>query len=151
MNILALDLGTKTGWATNFGGCVSSGVEDFTPNHRESKGMTYVMFTAWLYSMLTKVNPTLVAYEMPHLRGGAAAETLAGFSTRVQEQCAQRGIEYTSVHSATLKKSATGSGRANKGEMVEMAIKLFPTQTIEDDNQADALHMLQWAMGRYDI
>jgi len=46
----------------------------------------------------------------------------------------------------TLKKFATGSGAADKDFMMRAAAKLFPTVPLVDDNCADALHLLQWAV-----
>jgi hypothetical protein len=54
--------------------------------------------------------PSLIVYEQTHNRGGAATEVAAGFTTRVQEFAARHGIEHAAVHSATLKKFATGRG-----------------------------------------
>ena len=47
--ILALDLGTKTGWAVQPAkGPVQSGTQTFRPNRFEGGGMRYLRFTDWL-------------------------------------------------------------------------------------------------------
>jgi len=62
----------------------------------------------------------------------------------VQAWCAEHGIEHAAVHSATIKKHATGKGNAGKQEMVAamQALGFRP----EDDNEADALALLDWAI-----
>ena len=144
MNILALDCGTKTGYATNLLNGEGSGVVDFKPKARESGGMRFLRFASWLSEMFDLVKPGLVVYEMPHNRGGSATEVLNGMVAIVQKECASRGIEYTTVHSATLKKFATGSGRAGKEDMIHKATEVF-NKRILDDNEADALWLLEYA------
>jgi Holliday junction resolvasome RuvABC endonuclease subunit len=64
-------------------------------------------------------------------------------TTRLQEKCAARGIEYASIHSLSLKKAITGSGKASKIEMIKAAEKIFKRKVI-DDNEADALLLLEF-------
>ena len=144
MNILALDCGTKTGYATNLLNGEGSGVVDFKPKARESGGMRFLRFASWLSEMFDLVKPSVVTYEMPHNRGGSATEVLNGMVAIVQKECASRGIEYTSVHSATLKKFATGSGRANKEDMIQACNDKL-SKSVKDDNEADALWLLEYA------
>jgi len=95
MKIIALDLGTKTGWAISTPELgVISGVQVFDVKRGESPGMRYLRFSVWMFELITQVEPNLMAYEAPHHRGGAATEILNGFSTRIQEYCADYGIEY---------------------------------------------------------
>ena len=111
--------------------------------------MRFVRFRAWLMEMLDSLEPKLVVYEQAHNRGGAATQVLNGMTALLIEECERRGINYTSVHSATLKKSATGSGRADKKQMIIYAKSAYPDQEINDDNQADALHLLGYGMKKY--
>jgi Holliday junction resolvasome RuvABC endonuclease subunit len=145
MNILALDLATRTGWATGSDRVSDSGVQVSDVKRGESPGMRYVRFRRWLADMLQVYIPELVIIEQAHHRGGAATEVAAGFSTRVQEACAEKGIEHTTCHSATLKKFATGKGNAEKGAMILAAKVKWPDATIEDDNEADARWLWQYA------
>ena len=145
MRILALDLGTKTGWAQRINGRVEHGVQDFSLRRGESKGMVYLRFNSWLHNTFRGLE--LIVYEQTHNRGGAATETAAGFSTRVQEHCANCGIEYANVHTGTLKKFWTGSGSSGKPEMIrECERREFNP---EDDNAADAIAILHWAEENY--
>jgi len=84
MKILALDLGTKTGWALAENDRTESGVQVFDVRRGESPGMRYLRFNRWLEELTGATpKPDLIAYEQPHHRGGAATEIAAGFSTRV--------------------------------------------------------------------
>jgi len=142
MNILALDLGSKCGWAWSEYATVLSGVEEFYVRKGQSPGIRYLEFLRFLDRFRVA---ELVAYEEPHLRGGHAAKVLSGFATHLESWCAEHHIEHSSVHTATLKKFATGSGRADKSQMLEAARARFPSEQIADDNQADALLILAWA------
>ena len=145
MNRLTLDLGTHTGWASYIDGSIQSGVQDFSLKRGESPGMRFIMFRSWLKKMLKVVQPDIVVYEQPHHRGGAATELLVGFSTRVMEMCARYEVEHAGVHTATLKKWATGNGRASKEDMIKRA-NMFPNVAITDDNEADALCLLFYSL-----
>lgn len=146
MKILFLDLGTKTGWATNIHDRIEHGVQTFDLRRGDSPGMRYVRFNSWM-----RINWStgcggmdVICYEQTHQRGGAATEVAAGFATRVQEFCAERKIQHAAVHSGTLKKFWTGKGNANKDEMIEEAKKRG--YEVIDDNDADAIAGLYWAM-----
>jgi hypothetical protein len=92
VNILALDLGTKTGWALHDNIVSVSGVQTFDLKRGESPGMRYVRFTRWLGDMcVTKAEaspdlrcyqvrykPDLIVYEQTHQRGGAAPALITG-------------------------------------------------------------------------
>ena len=68
--ILALDLGSRTGWALWDGVRTESGVQIFDLKRGESPGMRFVRFNGWLSSWATDGHrPSLVAYEQTHHRG----------------------------------------------------------------------------------
>jgi hypothetical protein len=142
VNILALDLGTNCGWAIYAGGSTESGTQVFDVKRGESPGMRYYRFNTWLLEFV-KSNLHVICFEQAHHRGGAATEVAAGFSTRVLEFCARNRVEHFAVHSATLKKFATGHGNAKKPDMIAAAQKLKPG--ITDDNEADAIWLLEYA------
>lgn len=149
MQILTIDCGTKSGWACNANGRIESGVQSFELKRGKSKGMRFIRFNAWLHEILELTKPELVIYEMAHHRGGAATEVLIGMVTRIEEECEKQGIDYTSIHSLTLKKFVTGSGKIKKEKMLEEAKEKFGPH-IQDDNEADALWMLHWAKEEYE-
>ena len=146
--ILAIDAATKTGWCLwSNGKIVESGTEDFSKQRGESNGMMFLRFRIWLTRMLLR-NITLVIYEMAHHRGGAATEICVNLTGRVQEMCSELKIEYTAVHTATLKKWATGDGRADKGEMMVQAGNILGRKPI-DSNEADTVMMAAFASNMY--
>ena len=147
--IVAFDFGSRTGWAALKDGHIESGVQVFELSRGESQGMRFIRFRRWLEEILGLIQPGLCVYEAAHHRGGHATELLVGMTTRLQEACAEKGIEYAAVHSATLKKFATGSGRADKLVMMKRAAVLFPGRKIEDDNEADALLLLGYAREKF--
>lgn len=148
MNVLALDLATRTGWALAEDGRIESGVEVFDVKRHESRGMRWIYFNRWLDTVLAGVR--LVIYEKPLGRfatSGAAGEIALGMSTRVDEACAARGIEHTALPPATLKKWTTGHGNAKKPDMAAAvhARGWLPT-SVTDDNQIDAMALLHYAL-----
>lgn len=142
---MALDLGTSTGWAYRTPTRFHHGTQRFEVKRGESPGMRYVRFNRWIRDMGATADEQfveLVAYEMPHNRGGAATEISNGFSTRVQEFCAEIGCEHVSVHSATLKKWTTGKGNADKRDMVAAVNAKWCA--VETDDEADAVALLHY-------
>lgn len=134
----------KTGWLSKTAdGALTSGVQDFTKKRGESEGMIYIRFRAWLEQMITMLRPSVVLYEMPHMRG-AGATLLMGLETRVHEVHASiGGFEYQKVHSASIKKAVTGHGKASKEQVIE-GIKGRLGRDPIDDNEADAVGILIW-------
>lgn len=148
--ILGLDCATKTGWAItrNDGTIYESGVMDFSKRRGESNGAMFLRFRVWLSDILKINSIAFIAYEQAHHRGGAATEISVNLTGRVQEQCAALGLEYVAVHTATLKKWATGSGRAEKAQMMARVVPLLGRAPI-DDNEADAVLIAMWAHENY--
>jgi Holliday junction resolvasome RuvABC endonuclease subunit len=141
--ILALDLATRTGWATNDGNLF--GVQVFDVRRGESPGMRFLRCRAWLNEMLSLLGSLdMIIHEQAHHRGGPATACCVGLVTEVQAFAADQGIELMPVHTATLKKFATGSGRANKADMINAAIKMG--WAVTDDNEADAVLLLLYAI-----
>lgn len=157
MNLLAVDPGSRLGWALSLDGTVESGVEDFSLRRGESPGARFLRFRRWLVDVSELATRTtgrpieLITYEQPHHRGGHATEVAHGFSTRLQEHAAgTEGCECVSIHTATAKKWATGKGNAGKPEMIAAARKRWGLEP-QDDNHADALCILAWALETYEV
>jgi hypothetical protein len=88
-------------------------------------------------------NPHVVVYERPHLRGWAASFSLVGRAAIVEASCSKLGVQAISVHSATIKKYITGSGRATKEDVIK-AVKKRGFKP-KDDNAADAIALWLYA------
>jgi Holliday junction resolvasome RuvABC endonuclease subunit len=150
MKIIALDSGTKTGWATNALGEMNgivSGTQDFSLRRGESPGMRFLMFQNWLRKMIESIKPDMIVYERAHHQGGAATEVCVGLTTVIQTICAEKGIEHVAVHTGTLKKHATGKGNSGKPEMMGAAKE--KGWKFQDDDEADALWLLDYAIETY--
>lgn len=139
MNILALDLATQTGWAHSNG---LSGIQSFALRRGDSPGMRWLEFAAWLRRVLDRAPTDVIVYEQAHHRGGASTHVGHGFIAQTEAIAAERKIEITNRHTATIKKYATGKGNAKKDAMLAAARKRWLGMEIIDDNQADALFLL---------
>jgi Holliday junction resolvasome RuvABC endonuclease subunit len=155
MKILALDLGLKTGFSISIPGSfidgpprIESGTFEVPSPRGESPGMRYIRWGAWLRELLDMTRPDLVAFEQPHNRGGAATEILNGMSTRVQEYCAARKIEHFPVHSMTVKKWATGTGKSKKPAMQAEAERRAGRR-FDSEDEADAFLVMAYAVQLY--
>jgi Holliday junction resolvasome RuvABC endonuclease subunit len=154
--VLALDLATKTGWALrDRNGNILSGVQEFVLKRGESAGMRFLRFRKWLKEVLnlaemgldfSKEMPGLIVFEQAHHRGGHATQLAVGLVTDVLAEAARRNLEHMPVHTASLKKWATGKGNAGKPAMIEKASELYPNEKILDDNHADALLLLKYGL-----
>jgi len=144
-NILAIDLGTKCGWAIT---PQRSGTWDLTPSTFDSKGMRFVKFQKHLEIALQGID--FVVYEEVRMHNGVhAAHVYGGLMAILQAECEKKGIHYAGVGVGTLKKFATGKGNAKKDKMILAANRMFPAINIKDDNHADALCILKYAYDKY--
>ena len=148
MKILSLDLATRTGWATNDG--KRCGVMTFNLKRGESPGMRFLRCRAWLKEIRSLLGSLdLIVYEQAHHRGGAATACCVGLMTEVQAFAADYNIELMLVHTATLKKYATSKGNASKSEMIKAAQSRG--WNVIDDNEADAVLLLEYATNELDL
>ena len=146
-SILALDLGSQTGWALlGRDGDIISGTEGFKPQRFEGGGMRYLRFKRWL-TEIKQIGDGITAVYFEEVRrhvGVDAAHAYGGFLATLTAWCEHHQIPYQGVPVGTIKKHATGKGNANKDEMVAAA--RFRGYAPTDDNEADALALLHWAM-----
>ena len=144
--ILAIDLGTTTGWALRTGdGQVVSGTAAFRPGRFEGGGMRFLRFRGWLDEMAsTSGMPTAIYFEEVRRHVGVdAAHVYGGLMATLSAWCEQRGVPYAGVPVGTIKKHATGKGNADKAAMIAAAKACGFNPA--DDNEADALALLAWA------
>jgi hypothetical protein len=145
--ILALDLGTQTGWALmGRDASITSGTESFKPQRFEGGGMRYLRFKRWLTELKQCAEGIdLVAFEEVRRHAGVdAAHAYGGFLATLTAWCEHHQIPYQGVPVGTIKKHATGKGNAGKAEMITAA-KVRGFNPI-DDNESDALALLDWAL-----
>ncbi len=146
-NILALDLGTQTGWAlASRDGSITSGSQSFKPQRFEGGGMRFLRFKRWLTD-IKQCNDSIdqVAFEEVRRHAGVdAAHAYGGFLAHLTAWCEHHNIPYQGVPVGTIKRHATGKGNASKDDMVAAANRRGHAPA--DDNEADALAILYWAL-----
>lgn len=147
MKILALDLGSRTGWATSAGGHITSGFHEFKPDRFEGGGMRYLKFKFWLDQIKAQIRGLdLVMFEEVRMHAGTtAAHLYGGFMAHLTAWCEAEKIPYQGVPVGTIKKHATGKGNAGKEQMIQ-AMRKKGHCDLQDDNEADALAILYYAI-----
>ena len=144
--VLALDLGTTTGWALRLdtGGTVS-GTVTFKPSRIEGGGMRYLRFRHWLDEVNDLVGSLerVVFEEVRRHVSTDSSHAYGGFLATLTAWCEQHELPYQGVPVGTIKRYATGKGNADKAAMIAaMRARGFAPA---DDNEADALALLLWA------
>ena len=157
--ILTLDLGTTTGWACRpMDGSIVHGWASFKPGRYEGGGMRYLRFGRWLADMLalsgsqtgSQTNLTGIGAvyfeEVRRHLGVDAAHVYGGLLATLTAWCEHHQIPYQGVPVGTIKRHATGKGNAGKAEVIA-AMKALG-HPVSDDNEADALALLHWALAQ---
>ncbi|MDP2434002.1 MAG: hypothetical protein Q8O33_18570 [Pseudomonadota bacterium] len=150
--ILALDLGTHTGWAIRLkDGQIISDTEDFKPQRFEGGGMRYLRFRKWLTEIKHSGDGIDAVYfeEVRRHAGVDAAHAYGGFMATLTTWCEHHDIPYQGVPVGTIKKHATGKGNAGKADMIAAATARGHTPV--DDNEADALALLHFAIETQEV
>ena len=145
--ILALDLGTTTGWALRgYDGLITTGTVNFKPGRYDGGGMRYLRFINWLTELdrLTGPIATIWFEEVRNHKGVDAAHVYGGLMASLTSWAELRGIPYDGVPVGTIKRHATGKGNAPKQAMIDAACARGFSPA--DDNEADAIAILLWAI-----
>lgn len=148
--ILALDFATITGWAyRGTSGQLSSGTWDFRILKDESSGMRLLRFEAKLHEILRTPSPHIIAFEAVSVAQGKKANFDAAKLQSKMQAVIERlveltdGVECCSRNLQTIKSHALRSGgKRDKAAMLAAAQRQWPDQNVTDDNQADALWLL---------
>jgi crossover junction endodeoxyribonuclease RuvC len=145
--ILALDLGQKTGWAVrNRDGAIASGVQEFRPSRFEGGGMIWLRFRAWLQEVDDASGGVGVAVfeEVRRHLGTTASHIYGGYLAHLTAWAEANRIPYQGVPVGTIKRHIAGKGNADKQAVIEAVRRLGFAPA--DDNEADALALLNWAI-----
>lgn len=163
MKILALDLGTKTGWALLHYSEVVSGTWTLaTPREIRQQKLDSLdrccdLRPARLRELIKRVGAVdLIAFEdVQFLSTQYQAQLWA--SLRAMVTLEYPATELLAVPVGTLKKFATGKGNATKEEMLAALFRQNPFSHLAqtrrpnadmDDNEVDALHLLAFAVSK---
>ena len=147
MIVLGADLATRSG--VTYDRPDGSVVHDShrCPGAREGDyGPLFLSFDVWWCRTLAAAQPARVAFESPMRVVGFGKSTrptnqgtlrvVMGLAAIAELRCAERGIPCFEVNISTVKKHFTGSGKAEKADMMKMCRTLgWP---VEDNDQADA-------------
>ena len=144
--ILALDLGTETGWAIRLNtGVIFTGTSKHIPHKSNQLMNRWSLFIAMLNKLADKGEIQVVYYEevRRHL-GTQAAHIYGGFKALLEQWCQERNIQMKGVGVGEIKKFWTGRGNAQKKDMEQEAERRG--FIVKDDNEADALALLHYGM-----
>ena len=148
--VLALDLGTKLGWAIRHADQrIESGARDFSPERHEGDGLRFLRFRAWLHDTKQRLEAAgerleLIRYErvdfVPAYAGANAAHIYGGNWATVTMWAEHHGIPYEGVSPSTVKKAIAGHGHAKKPAIMA-AVRAMGFNPATAD-EADALAVL---------
>lgn len=145
--ILALDLGTTTGWAVQAAdGVITTGTVSFRPSRYDGGGMRYLRFRGWLDQLARDAGPIMAIHfeEVRRHVGTDAAHVYGGLLATLTAWAESSSIAYQGVPVGTIKRHATGRGNADKAAMM-VAARARGFSPV-DDNEADAIAILLWAI-----
>jgi hypothetical protein len=149
--ILALDMATRTGWASGvIGASPTWGAHDFGRNR--SNGEVLAAFRAWLCRKVDEIQPTVVVFESPYMPGpnsrfSAPANALtirrlfafAGFTEAV---CVERRVRCYEARPSEITRAFLGGPaprlRAEKKAATVKMARLLG-YAVADDDEADAV------------
>lgn len=148
--ILALDLATRTGWAFLAGGAErpESGAIQLSPD--SDPGRRIVALETWLWPRMAPLaSAGVLVYESPALIPGRAAPFRVGCHLEgvVLRLARAWGVDRVlTLSPSELKLHATGHGGAGKDRVVGAMRARWALPALEDDNEADGLALLSWAL-----
>ena len=136
MNIVAIDPGNKMGFAKHIEGeAVEARALLWEIDSKDPPGLKWSKFRGWLNSVTHSGKEwpderiDLLVVEAPI---GKAQKSLnsnrsaLAWNTIAEEVAATHGINYVEIHAVTVKKFATGTGRADKELMLAAAYLKWP-------------------------
>lgn len=141
--LLALDLGTKCGWATKSHAGITYGMQEFKTDRFSGGGMRFLKFERWLMEL---PKPAQVVFEEVRMHVAVdAAHVYGGLMATLTKWCESQGIPYQGVPVGTIKKYWTGKGNTKKDGMIAEA-KKRGYKDVDSDDEADALALLHYWM-----
>ena len=148
--ILALDLGQRTGWAVRSArGAIGSGTPEFRPDRCEGGGMIAALPRLAARARRDAGGLDVVVFEQVRRPlGTGAAHAFGGWLAHLTAWSEAHRIPYQGVPVGTIKRHVTGKGNADKQAVIDAVRRLgfHPA----DDNEADALALLNWAIAHGD-
>ena len=149
LTVLALDLGTTTGWAVApRNGPMRSGSFRLDPAKLGGNGRRWIAFREWLTATAREVGGVQAVYfeRVCSHTGTTAAHVYGGYLAMLEAWCAANNIPMHGVAVATAKKAWTGNGRAKKPDMIAEARRRGMSPGC--DNEADAMAILAYGVAQ---
>lgn len=145
-DILALDVAQHCGYFSQHG----RGTWDFTESKRRNDNKQHKAFRDTLMAFIQEYGiKQIVAEDVNVNNHFTDMRKLCEFRGVLKEVCDELNLpEPEFVNVATLKKWATGDGRADKQKMIDMMKRRYGL-TPCDDNEADACHLYYYFCRKY--
>jgi len=169
INVLAIDPGIKTGWATYHEGVCHSGAHDFSKARKMSSGDAYHEQMLFMARVTSGWRCNAIVIEEPTPRSMRCARIQYGMFAMPQLHASQEDIGYTVAYPNEVKKFL-------KGALVDMLMTVERTNEIAkiaggnknkinsvryfyqecnempyDDNEADAYALLRYYMAKMEV
>lgn len=147
-HVLALDIATYTGYYSVH----ESGVWNFTESKKRNDNKQHKDFRDTLLSFIKDYGILQIVAEdvnvNNHFRDMRKLSEFRGILLEICDELNLPEPEFINV--ATLKKWATGNGKAGKPDMMQACIDRY-RYTPVDDNAADACHLFHYYIRKYRI
>lgn len=151
--ILALDLGTRMGYAVGINGkLLISATRQDKPGRYSGGGMRFLQFRSWLTEVYESTKFDRIYFEEVRRHMSVdSAHVYGGFLAMLTAWCEEHNIPYEGLPVGTIKKDATGKAGASKQDVIVAMNKRWWTALDEgpksrDDNEGDALAILHCAL-----
>ena len=149
LNVLALDLGTTTGWAVAPRNApMRSGSFRLDPAKLGGNGRRWIAFREWLTATAREVGGVQAVYVEDVRRhvSNLSARVYCGYLAMLEAWCAANNVRMELVGVGTIKKAFTGKGNADKDAMVIEARRRGMNPGC--DNEADAMAILAYGVAQ---
>lgn len=110
--------------------------------------MRLIRFRAKLREVISQEGITLVVFERPAGMHKNPIITQSELMGVIKLVCEDAKLDYRGFSATEIKKFATGKGNCNKEAMIAAAKEKYGMEG-DDDNMADALHLLNLATSFY--
>ena len=143
MRIIAFDLGSNFAWAHNCtsGYFIETGFVVIKGQRAWRQGGILVHLQLLFDDF--RIKPEAVVYETPFARGRDATRSLWGIAGIIEACATNAGLPVVDVAVPTIKKFATGHGKASKDQMIIAAQRMGYKGT--NEHEADAVCLLRYA------
>jgi hypothetical protein len=149
--ILALDLGTTTGWALKIrDGQIAHGFVSFKSQRFEGGGMRYLRFKHWLAELPNMTGEINAVYfeEVRRHAGVDAAHVYGGLMATLTTWC-EHHASRTKACQWARSRSTHRQRQCRQGR--SHCCHACPWSPVTDDNEADALAILHWAIDTQEV